>query len=264
MKTEVFEIAQAVLLSIGGGSLIIAVFSTWLGKVWANRILETDRNKYAQEMESIRQSNKSITDALSTASSGHSESVKIFSELRCNAVSHLWDEFLKIKKLAPLSVSFADLCPDGKNHTEHAREQMKADFPLEKQKDLMQLTSENLSPYLDDRHLGLLYLYRKVIFRIHYYYEDILSGKHQNIGAWRYDELLISHFKLVFDENNLLKMQKEKWSVSLCLTFIEKHLISELRNAVTGEFNSKIILEQAMKNIELVSKVTMQENQRGQ
>jgi hypothetical protein len=261
LNIEAFEVAQAVLLSLGGGSLIIIGFSTWLGKVWANRILEKDRNNYAQEMESIKQSNKSIADALSTASSGHSESVKIFSELRCNAVSHLWEEFLKIKKSAPLSISFVDLYPDGTKLTVQAKEQIKAEFSSDKQKVFMQLNSENLSPYLDERHLDLLYLYRKAIFRIHYYYEDILSGKPVNIGDWRYDELLIPHFKLVFDDSNLLEMQKEKWSVSLCLTFIEKHLISDLRNAVTGEFNSKIILEQALKNIELVSKVTTQENE---
>jgi hypothetical protein len=98
LSTETFEIAQAVLVSVGGGSLIIFALSSWLGKVWANRILETDRNRYAQDMESIRQSNKVITDALNIVSSTHSESVKIYSELRCSAVTELWKEFLNCKK----------------------------------------------------------------------------------------------------------------------------------------------------------------------
>jgi hypothetical protein len=104
--TEAFEVAQAVLLSIGGGSLIILALSSWLGKIWASRILETDRNKYALEMESIRQANKSVSDALQIASSAHSESVRIYAELRCDAVTKLWKEFRRIKKSIPISLFF--------------------------------------------------------------------------------------------------------------------------------------------------------------
>jgi len=54
MKEEIWEISLAVLSSLGGGALILFAFSTWLGKVWASRILEKDRLKYQNEMELIK------------------------------------------------------------------------------------------------------------------------------------------------------------------------------------------------------------------
>lgn len=51
---DVFAVSAAILSSLGGSALIVAAFSSWLGKVWANRILETDKLKYASEIEAIK------------------------------------------------------------------------------------------------------------------------------------------------------------------------------------------------------------------
>ena len=51
---EVVTIAISVVASLGGGSVIIWAFSSWLGKVWANRILEKDRLRYQKELEAIK------------------------------------------------------------------------------------------------------------------------------------------------------------------------------------------------------------------
>ena len=58
---DIWKIAAAILTSLGGGALIVAAFSSWLGKVWANRILEKDRAKYQTEIEILKSDlNKSI------------------------------------------------------------------------------------------------------------------------------------------------------------------------------------------------------------
>lgn len=49
-----FSTALAVIASIGGGGLIVLGMSTWLGKVWASRILESDRRRFSEELERIR------------------------------------------------------------------------------------------------------------------------------------------------------------------------------------------------------------------
>ena len=46
--------ALAVIVSLGGGGLLVLGMSTWLGKVWANRILESDRLRFNQELERLR------------------------------------------------------------------------------------------------------------------------------------------------------------------------------------------------------------------
>lgn len=49
-----FQVALAVLASLGGGGAIVFGLSSWLGKVWANRILESDRRRYSEELERLR------------------------------------------------------------------------------------------------------------------------------------------------------------------------------------------------------------------
>src|SRR5258708_24768683 len=50
----IWETAGAVLVSVGGGGAIVVALSSWLGKGWANRILEADRAKYAREIEQLK------------------------------------------------------------------------------------------------------------------------------------------------------------------------------------------------------------------
>jgi len=47
-------LAGAILGSVGSAALLIFGLSSWLGKVWANRILEKDKLKYQSELEIIK------------------------------------------------------------------------------------------------------------------------------------------------------------------------------------------------------------------
>ncbi|WP_297810230.1 hypothetical protein [uncultured Methylophaga sp.] len=51
---EIFEIGGAVLLSLGGAGAIIFGLSSWLGKVWAARILAEEKAKYGQDLEAFK------------------------------------------------------------------------------------------------------------------------------------------------------------------------------------------------------------------
>lgn len=51
---DIFNIAAAILASVGGSTIIIIALSSWLAKVWANRILEKDKLKYSSELEKIK------------------------------------------------------------------------------------------------------------------------------------------------------------------------------------------------------------------
>lgn len=51
--SSAFQVALAVLASLGGGGLLVFVLSSWLGKVWANRVLESDRRRYSEELERV-------------------------------------------------------------------------------------------------------------------------------------------------------------------------------------------------------------------
>jgi hypothetical protein len=51
---EIFKLIGAFILSVGSAGLILAALSTWLGKVWASRILESERAKHSKELEKLR------------------------------------------------------------------------------------------------------------------------------------------------------------------------------------------------------------------
>jgi hypothetical protein len=51
---DILNIALTILASLGGGAVLIFLFSNWLGKVWANRIMAEERAKYEQELAELR------------------------------------------------------------------------------------------------------------------------------------------------------------------------------------------------------------------
>src|SRR5207245_10019928 len=48
------EVAATILAALGCAGVIIIACASWLGKVWASRILEADRLKYGRELERLR------------------------------------------------------------------------------------------------------------------------------------------------------------------------------------------------------------------
>lgn len=51
---QIFELIGAVLFSLGGGGVIVFALSSWLGKVWANRILEKEKKEHQLEIENYK------------------------------------------------------------------------------------------------------------------------------------------------------------------------------------------------------------------
>ena len=55
MTTEdLIKLSNNLLLSFGGGAIIIFALSNWLGKIWANRLMQKERNEYSRELEKLR------------------------------------------------------------------------------------------------------------------------------------------------------------------------------------------------------------------
>ncbi len=51
---DIFKTLAAVFVSVGGAGAIFFGLSSYLGKVWANRILESDRARFTQEIEALK------------------------------------------------------------------------------------------------------------------------------------------------------------------------------------------------------------------
>jgi hypothetical protein len=54
--TNIIEVATAVLLSVGASGAIVFALSSWLGKVWAERLMAKETAKHNRELEELRSS----------------------------------------------------------------------------------------------------------------------------------------------------------------------------------------------------------------
>ncbi len=52
--STVWSVAAAIILSFGGGGAIVALLSSWLGKLWAERLMERERAAHEQELSRLR------------------------------------------------------------------------------------------------------------------------------------------------------------------------------------------------------------------
>jgi hypothetical protein len=54
--TDTIFIGASVVASLGGGAAIVFALSNWLGKVWADRLMQKERQDYALQLEHLRNS----------------------------------------------------------------------------------------------------------------------------------------------------------------------------------------------------------------
>jgi len=80
---DILKITGAIIASLGGGALIVAAFSSWLGKVWANRILESDRAKYKTAIEILK-------SGLEKKIHEHNVAISRIDEQRADAIQELY------------------------------------------------------------------------------------------------------------------------------------------------------------------------------
>jgi hypothetical protein len=52
--TSAFQLATAIIASLGGGAALVLAFANYLGKLWADRALEKEKHKYAEILETAK------------------------------------------------------------------------------------------------------------------------------------------------------------------------------------------------------------------
>ena len=57
-----FQIVAVLITSFGGAGIIILGISNWSGKVWAKRLMESDRARHAEKLEQLRAELRSEND----------------------------------------------------------------------------------------------------------------------------------------------------------------------------------------------------------
>jgi len=94
---DAFKLASSIFVSIGGGSVIIFSLSSWLGKIWAERILSADRNHYQKQMESLKHDYQRQMEVFRSDVALKLEIAKRFSENQFRLYNELWRSLCDLK-----------------------------------------------------------------------------------------------------------------------------------------------------------------------
>lgn len=105
--TEVWNVALAVIASLGGGGLIVAALSSWLGKVWANRLMERERAQYAADLERLKSSLESSNRQLQAELEKTVFVTRVHFETEFKALADIW------RLLARVRAAMSQLRPRG-------------------------------------------------------------------------------------------------------------------------------------------------------
>jgi hypothetical protein len=60
---DFLKLVGAILAAIGGGGALVLALSSWLGKIWAERILNQDRHRYNVEIEKVKSDYRHLVDS---------------------------------------------------------------------------------------------------------------------------------------------------------------------------------------------------------
>lgn len=56
------HVAAAIILSIGGSGLIVIGLSSWLGKLWADRLMARETQRHSKQLENLRSQLQTLAD----------------------------------------------------------------------------------------------------------------------------------------------------------------------------------------------------------
>jgi hypothetical protein len=98
---DTFKIIMSALGATSGASLILFGMSSWLGKIWANRILEKDRKKYTKELEQLKTNNQQTIDKFRAKLEATNLKLTIayggIFEKQVNAILELYSKLLELE-----------------------------------------------------------------------------------------------------------------------------------------------------------------------
>lgn len=252
---DTFQIITAVLGAIGGAALIILGLSSWLGKVWANRILEQDKFKYSQELDALRAATQNFQSSLSLTNATYFETKKAFAEKRVQAIADVWKTFVEFREKSPPEIIWLDILVQ-KEYGEFCSNPKFKGFEngtdLGAINELMPKQLDNLRPFMDDITYQLFGMYTATVARLCFYLNKCCTGNVPD-HDWRNDEGLVRILSAGLPEDEFHRFQNEKWSVQILLNFLQFRLSNHLKSIATGADLAKEAMNHA---IEFSKKIT--------
>lgn len=233
---EAFKVVFSALGAVGGAGVVIVSLSTWLSKVWANRILEADRNRYANEMESIKLSNQNFINSLSLTNSAYLENKKVFTEKRIDAVQVIWEQIIKLRDERPSPIIWLDIFTPqeySKFTTDPKLSFAKEATDPEAMNALIHSEADLARPFLDDRSYQLYWGYRSLTGRLCFYINNFYTNNPPNYD-WRNDNGVKQILRVIFKDEEMSLFQEKMWATTELFNYLEMLISNHLKKLSSG------------------------------
>ncbi len=254
---DVFKFVTAALAAVGGGGVIILGFSSWLGKVWANKILEKDKFKYSQELELLRSANRDLYDSLSLTNATYFESKKAFAEKRVQAIDEVWRSFIEFRDKVPSEIIWLDIFTVDElvkllENSEFSGYKKNTDLDV-----IAKIIPKNpdiLRPFMDDKTYQVFGMHTVIVFRLCWYFNACSSGETPTYD-WRDDCCIVRTLSTGLSEQEYQQFRKEKWSVQTLLDFLQSRMSDHLKSIATGADLAKEAMDHSVEFSKAVTSI---------
>jgi hypothetical protein len=91
------DLVWKVVSVLGGTSLIVFGMAAWLGKIWATRILEKDRQKYREELQRLTSTYEAANKSVQAELDKRSHVYRVQFETEFKALSEIWGKITDLR-----------------------------------------------------------------------------------------------------------------------------------------------------------------------
>lgn len=224
-------------------------FSSWLGKVWASRILESDRKKVAFQIETIKSDNQNFINALGLANSSYLETKKIFTVERMNAIKTIWSEVVRMRDDRPSIIIWLDIFKYrdyGKFKDDPKFDFARKDTILKNLGEDINSKGDDVRPFLDDLSFAYFWSYRSLT-GVLAQYMFLTASNGQQSCSWQEDATVIEAISPILNDTTLERFKNEMWETTVLFNYIEAQFANHLKQLASGVEDAEQSLKSAMK-----------------
>lgn len=261
---DTFQVVMAAFGAVGGATLIILGLSSWLGKVWANRVLEQDRFKYSQELELLKSAHQDLHRSLSLTNATYFESKKAFAEKRVQAIAAVWRSFIEFREKTPSEIVWLDILVQeeyGEFSSNPKFSEFKRNTDISVIGKILPKDPDFLRPFMDDTTYQLFGVYTATVARLCFYLNMCSSGEIPDFD-WRDDDGVLRILKAGLSESEYRRFRKEKWSVQTLLNFFQFQISNHLKSIATGADLARETMDHAVEFSKAITSIRYDETLR--
>ena len=122
---SVQDFTWKLISALGGFAIVVAALSAWLSRIWAERILEKDRQHYREELERLKSTYEATNKSVQAELDKITHVYRALFEIEFKALSEIWAKIADLRSdMAGLRPAVDFISPEGEDGMEKYRQRL--------------------------------------------------------------------------------------------------------------------------------------------